>query len=56
MRRKPSQPLSWEETFRETAREREDWSDLNAALTDGLDLKTAFESSPLTVNPPGKKQ
>ena len=29
--------LSWEETFKEMAREREDWSDLDATLGDGLD-------------------
>ncbi len=29
--------LSWEETFLEMAREREDWSDLDAAVADGLD-------------------
>jgi len=55
MRRKPSQPLSWEETFREMAREREDWSDLDVALADALDPQTAFERSPLTINPPRKQ-
>jgi antitoxin MazE len=29
--------LSWEETFREMAREKEDWSDLDASIADGLD-------------------
>jgi antitoxin MazE len=29
--------LSWEETFKEMAHEREDWSDLDATLKDGLD-------------------
>jgi antitoxin MazE len=29
--------LSWADTFREMAREREDWSDLDATLADGLD-------------------
>ncbi len=42
MRHDPSQPQPWEETFRETAREREDWSDLDVALADGLDPKTGF--------------
>jgi len=55
MHRKPSVPQSWEETFRETAREREDWSDLDMALADGLDPQTAFERSPLTINPPRKQ-
>jgi len=39
MRRNPSQPQSWEETFRETAREREDWSDFESTVADGLDPK-----------------
>lgn len=29
--------LSWKETFREMAAENEDWSDLDAAIADGLD-------------------
>lgn len=29
--------MGWDETFRDMAREREDWSDLDAALADGLD-------------------
>jgi antitoxin MazE len=29
--------LSWEETYRASAREREDWTDLDATLADGLD-------------------
>ena len=29
--------LSWEETFKQAAQEREDWSDLDATLADGLD-------------------
>lgn len=55
MRRIPSQPQSWEETLREIAREREDWSDLDAALVDGLDSRTAFEPSALTINTPRKQ-
>jgi len=50
MRRNPSQPQSWEKTFRETAREREDWSDFDAVLADGLDSRMAFERSALTIN------
>ena len=29
--------LSWEETYRQAAREREDWSDLDGTLLDGID-------------------
>jgi len=29
--------LSWEDTFKEMAREKEDWGDLEAATADGLD-------------------
>ncbi len=31
-------PLTWEETYRETAREKEDWSDLDATMADGIEL------------------
>ena len=31
--------LSWEETYMEMAREREDWSDFESAVADGLDPK-----------------
>jgi hypothetical protein len=54
MHRHPSQPQSWEETFREMAREREDWSAFDAVLADGLDSQTAFERSALTINTPRK--
>lgn len=37
LRSKRDRRLSWEETFRDMAREREDWSDLDATLNDGLD-------------------
>jgi len=37
LKRKNDKRLSWEETFRETAREREDWSDFDATTADGLD-------------------
>ncbi|MEM1158049.1 MAG: AbrB/MazE/SpoVT family DNA-binding domain-containing protein [Verrucomicrobiota bacterium] len=36
---KPAQsarPLSWEATFAEMAQEQEDWSDLEATVSDGL--------------------
>ena len=37
LRSKKDRRLSWEDTFREMAHEREDWSDLDAILKDGLD-------------------
>jgi len=37
LRSKRDRRLSWEDTFRDMAREREDWSDLDATLPDGLD-------------------
>ena len=37
LRSKRDRRLSWEETFRAMAHEREDWSDLDATLNDGLD-------------------
>jgi antitoxin MazE len=37
LRAKEDDRLSWEETYREAATEAEDWSDLDATLSDGLD-------------------
>ena len=37
LRSKNDRRLSWEETFKDMAHEREDWSDLDATLMDGLD-------------------
>jgi antitoxin MazE len=37
LRSKNDKRLSWEETFQEMAREKEDWSDLEPAIADGLD-------------------
>lgn len=36
---KEDRRFSWEDTFKEMARDREDWSDLDATLADGLDVK-----------------
>ena len=33
---KKDKRLSWDETYREIAREREDWSDLDMTIADGL--------------------
>ena len=37
LRSKKDRRLSWEETFREMAHEREEWSDFDVTLSDGLD-------------------
>ncbi len=37
LRGKPDKRLTWEETYREAAREREDWSAFDTTLADGLD-------------------
>ena len=37
LRSKRDRRLSWEETFKAMAHDREDWSDLDATLSDGLD-------------------
>ena len=36
-RNKQDKRLSWEDTFKAMAREREDWSDLEGTIADGLD-------------------
>ena len=36
-RNKRDKRLSWEDTFKEMAREREDWSDFEGTVADGLD-------------------
>ena len=42
LRSKQDERLSWEETYKEMAREREDWSDLDVTLAD--DLKDGEDS------------
>lgn len=39
LRSKQDNRLSWENTYKEMAREREDWSDLDATVNDGLGLR-----------------
>jgi len=39
LRAKGDKRLSWDETFKEMAREREDWTDLDVTLGDGMDPK-----------------
>ena len=36
LRGKNDERLSWEDTYKDMAREREDWSDLDATVGDGL--------------------
>jgi antitoxin MazE len=42
LRNKRDKRLSWEDTFKEMAREREDWSDLDATVDDGLDRESKW--------------
>lgn len=37
LRSKQDKRLSWEDTYKEIAREREDWSDLDTTVADGLE-------------------
>jgi antitoxin MazE len=37
LRKKREDKLSWEQTFRAMAKQGEDWTDLDAALLDGLE-------------------
>lgn len=49
---KHDQRLSWEETYQAMAREREDWSDLEVTLADGLkDGDVPWQSSLSIVTP-----
>ncbi len=36
LRGKKDKRLTWEETFKDMAREKEDWSDLDATVADGI--------------------
>jgi antitoxin MazE len=36
LRRKKDKRLTWEETYREAAREKEDWSDFDVTVADGI--------------------
>jgi antitoxin MazE len=37
LRGKKDKRLTWEETYREAAREKEDWSDLDVTMADGIE-------------------
>jgi hypothetical protein len=41
LRGKKDKRLTWEETYRETARDKEDWSDLDTTVADGIEPPTA---------------
>ena len=40
LRNKRDKRLTWEDTFKEMAKEREDWGDLDATIADGLDQES----------------
>ena len=42
LRNKGDKRLSWEDTFKQMAKEREDWSDLDATVADGLDQESKW--------------
>lgn len=42
LRSKQDRRLSWEDTFKQMAREEEDWSDLDGTLADGLDPRARW--------------
>ncbi len=42
LRNKRDKRLTWEDTFKEMAKEREDWSDLDATIADGLDQESKW--------------
>ena len=42
LRSKEDRRLSWEDTFKEMAQDRENWSDLDATLADGIDTKNKW--------------
>ena len=49
LRSKGDKRLTWEDTFREMAKEREDWSDLDATMADGLDQASSTLVQPHSV-------
>jgi antitoxin MazE len=42
LRNKGDKRLSWEDTFKQMAKEREDWSDLDATMADGLNQESKW--------------
>jgi len=43
LRKKDDHKLSWEDTYKSMAAEKEDWDDFDTALLDGLEEEEAFE-------------
>jgi len=50
-RGKKDKRLTWEETYRETAREKEDWSDLEATVADGIEPGEKCDSETAIIRP-----
>ena len=50
LRSKGDKRLTWEDTFKEMAKEREDWSDLDATTADGLDQASSTLAQPHPVH------
>ncbi|MGH8769221.1 MAG: hypothetical protein ACREVT_13730 [Burkholderiales bacterium] len=63
LRSKKDKRLSWEETYKDMARERENWSDFEKTTADGLDKKPWLRArssatgvtSPTLIRPAGGK-
>jgi len=50
-RGKKDKRLTWEETYRETARAKEDWSDLEATMADGIEPGKSGGSEAAIIRP-----
>jgi len=46
--------LTWEETYRAEAREKEDWSDLDATLADGIEPAEKWRRANAAGRTPGR--
>jgi hypothetical protein len=50
-RGKKDKRLTWEETYLETAREKKDWSDLEATVADGIEPGKSGDSEAAIIRP-----
>ena len=50
-RGKKDKRVTWKETYRETAREKEDWSDLDATVADGIEPGEKYDSEAAIIRP-----